>query len=348
MTRGFGDYVVGLVNGMAAYADIALVLSRKDEWITSFIDPRVKIMKSGAPRVSHPGNLVSMAQIRRFICDFKPDLVHLQSRMVWETPVVRSIPGLRYVITAHDVVRHPRRKRFIPQFILDCGIRGAPGVIVHGESLMHLARQRFGCRKIANLPHGLIYRYGSGEAHVKPKENRVLLFGTLDEWKGIEHFVRCEPVVREQVPDVRFVIAGRSSDPNYHRSLPCPGQHVEMRLGFQDDEQVRSLFSSADVLVLPYTDASQSGVLQVGFSFGIPPVVTGVGALTDIVRHEENGLVVNSGDTGALAFAIVRLLTDFSLRSRVISEMKKDRETSLHWGNIACKTIEFYESILSN
>lgn len=348
MTRGFGDYVIGLVNGMASHADIALVLARKDEWIAPFIEKRVKIMKSGAPRVSHPANLASMARIRRFLLDFKPDLVHLQSRMIWETPVAKSVEGLKYVITAHDVVRHPRRKRFIPQFILDCGIRGAAGVIVHGESLVHLARKRFGCRKIAHFPHGLIYRYGSGEARVKPKGNKVLLFGTLDEWKGIEHFIRCEPLVREKVPDVRFVIAGRSNDPQYHRSLPAPGQHVEMRLGFQDDEQVRSIFSSADVLVLPYAEASQSGVLQVGFSFGVPPIVTEVGALTDTVRHEENGLVVKPGDHGELAAAITRLLSDLPLRSRVISEMKKDREIRLNWENIACNTIEFYESVLSD
>ena len=57
----------------------------------------------------------------------------------------------------------------------------------------------------------------------------------------------------------------------------------------------------ADVLALPYIEASQSAVLKQGFSFGVPAVVTRVGGLPDEVRDGENGLMIEPLDPPALA-----------------------------------------------
>jgi glycosyltransferase involved in cell wall biosynthesis len=176
----------------------------------------------------------------------------------------------------------------------------------------------------------------------------VLMFGGLHEYKGIEYFVRSEPIVRCAVPGVKFLLAGYTSEPDYYRGLMKPGQHMEMRLSRQTEEDVRELFNWADALVLPYVRASQSGVLQLGFSFGVPAVVTNTGGLPDVIRHESNGLVVPVKDHAGLAAAIVRILTDIPLRSRMIEQIKKDRETRFNWHGIASETVRLYEEVLAH
>jgi len=194
----------------------------------------------------------------------------------------------------------------------------------------------------------VISRYGQGTARAAiPDHGHVLLFGGLDQWKGVEYFVQAEPYIRECLPDVKLCIAGHSSDPDYYRSLVVAAPSIELRLGFQSPEEVRRLFEWADVLALPYIEASQSGVLQIGFAFSVPPVVTSVGGLVDVIRNERNGLVVPPREPRQMAMAIVRLLSDVMLRHRVINTMTNEKTDVYGWHHIAIQTMNVYQSILT-
>jgi glycosyltransferase involved in cell wall biosynthesis len=82
------------------------------------------------------------------------------------------------------------------------------------------------------------------------------------------------------------------------------------------DEQA-ALFREAAVVVLPYLEASQSGVVPIACAFGKPVVVTDVGGLPEVVEDGVTGFVVAPGDETALADAIVRVLSDDDLRRRL-------------------------------
>jgi len=78
----------------------------------------------------------------------------------------------------------------------------------------------------------------------------------------------------------------------------------------------------------------------------VPPVVTNVGGLPDVVKNEENGLVVEPSDPVALAKAAVRLLSDQVLREKVIKNIVVCRETVYNWNNIAQGIADAYDSLL--
>lgn len=354
LTRGFGDYIIELANSISSMVETHLILAKKDEWILKALDPKVKVFFSRAPSVKRFSNLFVIARIALYIRRIKPDIIHMQSGIVWELLLMRLFRKRTFVVTVHDVIKHPRRGflRFFPQSFLDYGALHAAGVIVHGASMRQLAKRyysrtsrRFGT-EIASIPHGIISRYGMGVASAAVVASRVLLFGSIDEWKGVEYFIQAERSVRKAIPEVKFIIAGSSSDPDYYRSLVGDDQCIELRLKYQTSDEVRGLFTSADLLVLPYIEASQSGVLQLGMAFGIPTVVTSVGGLPDVVRDGYNGLVVPPCDADALAQAIVRLLTDVELRAKIIHNIVKERETTYNWRNIALKTVDFYSHLL--
>jgi glycosyltransferase involved in cell wall biosynthesis len=86
------------------------------------------------------------------------------------------------------------------------------------------------------------------------------------------------------------------------------------------DEEVATYFAAADVVVLPYLRATQSGITQVALGLGVPMIASRVGGLPEAVREGENGLLVPPGDPAALAAAIVRFYRDdlgAALRPRI-------------------------------
>ena len=70
------------------------------------------------------------------------------------------------------------------------------------------------------------------------------------------------------------------------------------------DAEVPLYFSAADCLVLPYKDATQSGVTAIAFHFGTPVIATDVGGLAEIVAHERTGLIVPKPEAAAIAAGI--------------------------------------------
>jgi glycosyltransferase involved in cell wall biosynthesis len=84
------------------------------------------------------------------------------------------------------------------------------------------------------------------------------------------------------------------------------GESVTVVDRYVPNEEVGRWFSAADVVVLPYTSATQSGIVQIAFGLGTPVIVTNVGGLPEAVDDGRTGFVVPPEDAGALAEAILR------------------------------------------
>jgi glycosyltransferase involved in cell wall biosynthesis len=98
--------------------------------------------------------------------------------------------------------------------------------------------------------------------------------------------------------------------------------------------------------VLPYLEASQSGVVPVAYAFGKPVVATRVGGLPDVVEHGQTGLLVPPGDSQSLARAVIDLLTDDARRRDMGARARRFAETELSWSRIGQRTLEVYQKVL--
>jgi len=238
--------------------------------------------------------------------------------------------------------------RWFPQGLLDLGGRLADTIIVHGECLVSAAERRYHKHsRVFAIPHGLITRYGMGFGCEQPRGGgRVLLFGTIDAWKGIEVMIAAAPLVRAQMPGVEIRIAGGCDHPERYLRLAAAEPAIHIIPQRQSDLEVRELFEWADVVALPYVEASQSGVLQLALAFGTPVVVSDVGALKEVVAPNDCGLVVPPHDPASLATAVVALLRDCGLRRRLIANIVRSRETRFDWRSLATPTVQVYEHAL--
>jgi glycosyltransferase involved in cell wall biosynthesis len=243
-------------------------------------------------------------------------------------PTLRRYP---LVITVHDPVHHVGdvESARTPQRLVHWGYRRADELITHAEQLaavlvneVHLPASR-----ITVIPHVAISSDGPVET-IEERGSRLLFFGRIWEYKGLEYLIRAEPLVSERVPDVEIVIAGRGEDfDRYRRMMVHPERFVVDNEVIPEDRVARH-FSEASVVVLPYIDASQSGVVPVAYSFARPVVATSVGGLPSVVEDGVTGLLVPPRDERALADALVTLLQDAELRHKMglAGRQKLERE----------------------
>ena len=112
------------------------------------------------------------------------------------------------------------------------------------------------------------------------------------------------------------------------------------------NEMVAELFQKAGVVVFPYKDASQSGVVPLAYAFKKPVIITNVGSLPEVVDDGITGYIIPPGDTQKLANAIINLLKDDEKRKQMGENAYKKATEELSWDRIAETTIKVYQKAL--
>lgn len=142
----------------------------------------------------------------------------------------------------------------------------------------------------------------------------MLFFGFVREYKGLIYLIEALPAIREKLPDTMLLVVGdfHHDKEKYLQRIEelGVGSMVEIRDGYIPDREVGGYFSAADLVVLPYASATQSGIVQIAFGAGRPVVVTSVGGLPEVVEDGRTGFVVPPKDVPALAGAVVRFFEE--------------------------------------
>jgi glycosyltransferase involved in cell wall biosynthesis len=119
-------------------------------------------------------------------------------------------------------------------------------------------------------------------------------------------------------------------------------EHFIVDNEFISEERIAEYFRRASIVVLPYIEASQSGVIPLAYSAAKPVVATEVGGLPEMVEHGRTGYLVAPRNASQLAESVVRLLLDRNLRREMGLNGKRKIEAECSSEVIACKTIEVY------
>lgn len=137
----------------------------------------------------------------------------------------------------------------------------------------------------------------------------MLFFGLVRNYKGLKYLIEAMPRVRRAF-DSHLLVVGEFYDDkaSYLELIDRLGLRGAITVvdRYVPNEEVGRYFSAADVAVLPYTSATQSGIVQVAYGLNTPVIVTRVGGLPEVVDDGRTGLVVAPEDAVALAEGIIR------------------------------------------
>ncbi len=247
------------------------------------------------------------------------DLVHIETLVPLDALTLPLLARrVTVVAVVHDVEPHERRLPPRLQRAILRRIYAAPDrlVVLHPSVGERLATT-FGIdpARIAAIPHPLPGPFTPNEPADR-SPIRVLAFGSLRANKGTDVLL----AALDRLPPglVELTVAGQG-DPAIARAVEQAAARrtdVVARLGYADPATKEALYQDADVVVLPYLPAfgSQSGVLFDAYRYGVPSIVSDVGAIGPTVRDDGSGWVVPAGDVAALARALETAATDTEAR----------------------------------
>jgi len=186
---------------------------------------------------------------------------------------------------------------------------------------------------------------------LQPGQPVVLFFGLLAPSKGIEDLIEAFALVR-QSSSAKLLIAGYPT--KYFNVVELKQkiadldltEHVFLDTRYIPLEEVGALMNLATVAVYPYRSSTQSGALQVAYTFGRPVVATMVGGLPEAVEHGRSGFLVPPESPSVLAQGILKLVNNRDL-TKVMGEYARHlSETRFSWRSVAQRMIQVYDGLL--
>lgn len=305
----------------------------------------------------HPLAIASNAwRIVQTVRRFGPDVIHLQETI--KDYLMLALPWLTrfpLALTVHDPQPHSgwdsRQSRRLRVGGYRSAVRRSCDVaFVHGHRLGEAFLRdypRYQARLFV-VPHGpLGTALGEAEAVNDWEVGNVLFFGRIHAYKGLRFFVEAVERLHAEGLRIKGVIAGRGSDLENYRSRVQANEAFELLDAYVSRGKLRQLFRNANVVVLPYTDASQSGVAAMAMGFGRPIVASRVGSLPEFVLDKQTGLLVPPRDVDALAAAIRLLIEDQGAAANIARGAREACLTSFSWQRISEISIEAYKLAIS-
>jgi glycosyltransferase involved in cell wall biosynthesis len=352
----FEDYTIELANALADFVDLTLIQPHKvAQACAGMLDPRIQVRQFYKPRIRDPRNFWAMVEMMRIIRDLQPDLLHVQeTNDFWYdlTLLFNRMPPL--VTTIHDIFRHPGDRQTAPgaEYTRLVGLYRSQQVIVHTQSIQKVLTNQFRLppQRVKVLAHGelggLYHRRAAlPQAPLRREPHTLLFFGRIWPYKGLKYLLQALPLVAQQIPDVKLIIAGRGEELQQYFPQEYDTNRYEIHNEFIPVEAVAGLFQRSAVTVLPYIEASQSGVAALSYGMGTPVIASNVSGLGEMVRHGQDGLLVPPQNAEALAEALIQVLTRPDLQAQMQAAALERCRQDLSWRAIAAQTVELYYQV---
>ena len=340
---GLSHYTSYLAYGISRHRDVILYgFSSEDYYITGaatqkrieFYDIRKKLPKGNSTLKIIAESLILFFILFKAFTKSGYNIVHIQGYLPMFFFFIPMLKLRRKKIfwTVHDVNFRPT----------NAGIRGkldfiytvivtepsligkyADMIIVHGYLLKNqLCAKGINSKNVEVIPH-FDYRYLLND---RKQQNStiikgnlhtgyVLFFGRIAPYKGLELLVKASRIVKKIVGHEFILLIAGEGDisllKNHMSDDDYPYVHIlNKRVPYQE---IAHLFKGAKFLILPYIDASQSGVIPLAYTFSKTVIVSNVGSLSEYVEHGKTGLIFESSNTEQLANYIIDLVKNSEL-----------------------------------
>lgn len=252
----------------------------------------------------------------KFIKDIKPDVLHFELEAM-SLRGAAFTPYLRYCkelyVTVHDPVLHLgtmdiklKLARYIYNRLEVSRLFFYSGFSKHQYERVNdsVETNKY---VLPMQPYSFYTKYLPEK---EQKKKHILFFGRMAAYKGLDTLLESLPAVLEKYPNEQFLIVGKSVEGfNIDDLIPKSfRKNVTVINRYINNEALVRFIKQAKFIVCPYKDASQSGVLMTSFALDTPVVATNVGAFSEFIEDEVNGILIEPNNPQALSKSIICML----------------------------------------
>lgn len=280
--------------------------------------------------------------------------------------IYHKLLGKRVTLTAHNVntAKRDGTDSWLNRVTLWTQYRLADRIFVHTQKMKNelISEFRVQPQAVQVIPFGI--NNAVRHTSLKPQEAKarlgipesdptLLFFGRIQPYKGLEYLVEAvEQLNEKSETKYRLIIAGapKKEHVEYWNQIKrliergAFAERVIQHIQFIPDDETEVYFKAADVFVLPYTEIYQSGVLFLGYSFGLPVIASDVGGFADEIVCGETGWLSRPADAGHLAATLERhfsspLYSELDLKRSQILAFARSRYS---WEEVGNQTLQTY------
>lgn len=272
----------------------------------------------------HTANPVNWLSTASYINKYKPDMVIFQWLHPYFAPCYWTLEKLirketKILFICHNVFPHERFP--MDKWLTKVTLKPADYYITHSNSdaedlksiiknpdLRITVHPAYNFFKQKNMKK----EDARKALDIKKEEKAILFFGLVREYKGLRHLLNAMKLLRGL--KVKLIIAGDFAGERVTYDTMIKNNKINEDVKIYDGHipigEVEKFFAACDLVVLPYESATQSGVIQVAYSFGKPVLATRVGGLPDVVINGETGYLVEPQNPEQIASAIIDFYTE--------------------------------------
>lgn len=310
------------------------------------------------------------ARLLRYALTSRADVFHILWNNKFEAfdrvPLMLyyKLLGKRTVLTVHNVNTRERDAcdSWFNRWTLRVQYRLVDHLFVHTARMKKelTDRYRVAPEKVSVIPFGI--NNAVPQTDLTPNEARqrlgiaesdqtLLFFGNIAPYKGLEFLIEAFRLIMTRSGAYRLVIAGNPKNcDNYWTSIrQVIDQHSNrdrmlLRIEFIPDADTEIYFKAADVLILPYRHIFQSGVLSLGYSFGLPVIASDVGALREDIVDGSTGFICKPDDPQDLAEVIEHYFSSnlYKTLSHRREEIQRYAHQRYAWEQVSKATLNVY------
>ncbi len=346
-------------------------------------NPRVNFLNLRGDQRSEASAIAKMRRVLRYYLRLigyaataKPKLFHI----LWNNKfqlfdrtllmLYYKLLGKKIVLTAHNVNAGKRDSNdsWLNRLSLKIQYNLSNHVFVHTNGMKQelISDFRIPAGKVSVIPFGInntvpSTSLSSAQARrqlsISEGDKTLLFFGNIAPYKGLEYLISAFAELSNKGRSYRLIIVGKPKGSEgywkqIHQAIARAGigDRVIERIEYIPDEETELFFKAADVLILPYTRVFQSGVLFLGYGFGLPAIASDVGTLKEEIIEGQTGFVFKPQDSSDLANKIGDYFTSELFRNLETrrAEIKAYASERYSWDKVSAVITSVYSRLLNS
>lgn len=339
-------------NGCIVYAIISEDIENINKWKELFLEDLI-IISTYSNTVNFITNSISfklfgLPRIKNKFKNKKIDTVYVPMIQPWSGLINSVFKETQKIVTVHDPKPHSG-SNLIFNYLSKKAAMDADDIVILSETFKEYSAQHYGKEKknIHVIPHGIFDYYKGVEdlnnsVHYDKDKINFLFFGRITKYKGLGILSQAYEMLTKEFDNITLSVVGNGNFEEYREEYSRLN-NVKIVNRWINDEEVGSFFKGDNIVtVLPYMDATQSGVIPIAMDYNSLVIASNTGGLSEQVKHGETGYLFETGNPKALYETMKYIVENYNEQKYILKSAEAYIK-SLSWDVLGEKLIKIFE-----